>query len=334
MVVPIVAFHAQPQQDLATLDGLLAHARYAAFDVGARAGVPVLTALSGYLLFASGADRAPWSLYRRKTRTLLVPLLMWNLPLVVALIVLQAMGVGGDKFGAPLWPPDTVRWIDASFGLTRLTINYPLGFLRDLFVLSLLAPLLGIGLRRAAVPTVAACFAVFLMWDGPVIFREQMLPAFAMGGAAAYRRGVLRRLDRRGGIAALTFATGCAAFAWLGIGSAWVQLFALGAVPLLWAAAAVVPAAVIAGAARLSPASFFVFVSHAPIIAISWVVWRALSLPPMGHWIAGPVLTIGLLLAVYAFVLPRLPRALVRVALGGRFAPLSQTATAARHRRG
>lgn len=321
MIVLIVAFHAQPVQDAATLVGPpLAFLRFALPDVGARAGVPVLTALSGYLLFAGGADRAPWRLARRKARTLLAPLVIWNLPVVLLLAGLQASGWSGDGF-ARFWPPDAWQAIDATLGLTGLSANYPLTFLRDLFVLAALAPVLGPCLRRAPAMTVAASFALFMAWDGPVLIREQMLVAFALGGAAAARPAWLRRLDGHGLACIAVFVLGCFVIAGAGsVPGLAVQVFALLAVPLLWAAAGRVPTG---GAARLAPASFFLFVAHAPVVAASWIVWRRLPVPAELHWLVGPALAIGLLLAIYRLVLPLLPRRPVLVALGGRFTPTS-----------
>ena len=316
----IVLFHAQPLQDPGALTGVAAYLRHALVDVGARAGVPVLTALSGYFVFASRADRAPRRLYARKARSLLVPLLVWNAPVVALVVLLQARGLAG---GLTPVDPSPFGLLDATLGLSRMTPNYPLTFLRDLFALALLAPALGVALRRAPVPTLAGGVAIFLAPDGPVLFREQMLPAFLMGGAVARRPGLLRALDRHGVPCAAAFALGC-----LGLSAAgtlpppWVQLFALASVPLLWAAAGRLPRRIAASLAALSPASFFVFVAHAPILAASWIAWRTTDLPPQAHWTAGPVFALALLLVIYRFVLPRLPSGPVRTALGGRLSPI------------
>ena len=55
-----------------------------------RASVPVLTFISGYLLFKNNLDLKFSRLLRKKTTTILIPLILFNLPFVIFLYLVQS----------------------------------------------------------------------------------------------------------------------------------------------------------------------------------------------------------------------------------------------------
>jgi succinoglycan biosynthesis protein ExoH len=84
MVIGIVILHLPPYQGLSELDGSIFEYVKAFFAHGVfRASVPVLTVMSGYLIFATKLYTKPVKLLKKKVSTLLIPLIVWNLPLAV-----------------------------------------------------------------------------------------------------------------------------------------------------------------------------------------------------------------------------------------------------------
>jgi peptidoglycan/LPS O-acetylase OafA/YrhL len=111
-----------------------------------KVAVPVFFIMSGYLFFANVEK---WSLkvYKakilRRVKTLLIPYLIWNLLMAV-------------KLKSFSWSIFWVFWCPAGiqtdwFGQEQLMTapaNMPLWFLRDLMVVSLLTPIIYIGVRK------------------------------------------------------------------------------------------------------------------------------------------------------------------------------------------
>ena len=76
-----------------------------------------------------------------------MPLILWNIPIALAVFILQKYQLLGHQFSARLYPPTPLAWLNALTGLVSDPVNYPLNFLRDLFIISLISPVLGIFLK-------------------------------------------------------------------------------------------------------------------------------------------------------------------------------------------
>jgi len=196
MIFGIVMLHAPPYVPIAEVaetpfDQLKALFQHAIF----RTTVPVLTFVSGFLLFQSGLDRHPAKLARKKFRTIVVPFLFFNIGLLA--IALGLHHGAGITLSDDMIPHDRKGWLDAAFGLTGEPINYPLNFLRDLVALMIVAPLLGWILRHAPWIGLLAVVLVFRFnLDGRFVLRDVMWPVFYVGGLAAVRGWNMRALDR------------------------------------------------------------------------------------------------------------------------------------------
>src|SRR5688500_8098676 len=80
MIVVIVVLHTPPYVPISVIGSGLFDFVQAFFQTAAfRATVPVLTLISGYLLFRSGLDQHWTQLMKKKARTILVPFLFFNL---------------------------------------------------------------------------------------------------------------------------------------------------------------------------------------------------------------------------------------------------------------
>lgn len=275
-----------------------------------RVTVPVLTAISGYLLFRSGLDRRWGDLVSRKSRTILLPLVIWNLPLLLALYLVEARHLTSHTFVVPAYPFDVVNWIDLTLGLTAQPVNYPLYFLRDLFVLTLLAPLLGLALRGAPWLGLATVTSVFYFnLDGLLITRDTMAITFYLGGLVATRGWDITSLDRFWPVCLGLLAVGSTL-----IGAQYlsdIRWFTVVAPFLVWPlTAAAVDHPVARRLVAISPASFGVFVSHAPILLAFWLVFErfgSVESYPL-FWLTAPLAAIAVAVGIWRIAYRLAPR--------------------------
>ncbi len=266
-----------------------------------RCTVPVLTCVSGYLLFGSGLDTSASKLASKKFRTLLVPFFTCNTLLAVALFLMQS------HYRVPvsyqLYPFNPGTMLDAAFGFTKGPVNYPLNFVRDLLALMLLAPFLGWLLRRAAL---AGFFlTVVLFWfnvEGDLVLRNEMAIMFYIGGMAAVQRWDIKRLDKYAGLCLIVFLAICTSIVIFRIGNTTYLRFV--APFLLWPTTSLL---VDTKAGRWLAArakhSFFIFLLHAPVLILTYALYKRVdqSIPYEAYWFAAPLMTTWGLMALHRF---------------------------------
>lgn len=308
MIVGIVLLHAPPYVPIAEVantpfDLFKAYFQHAVF----RTTVPVLTCISGYLLFRSALDRYPVKLARKKFTTIVVPFLVFNLGLLaVALGLHYGLGITVSK---DMIPHDQKGWLNAAFGLNGAPINYPLNFLRDLVALMIAAPLIGWFLRNSPWIGLAIVALVYQFnLDGSFLLRNVMWPVFYVGGLAAVRNWNLRALDRYGAVCLALFLGLCAYVIAYRVAN--TNILRMVAPLLIWPASALlVPTAFGRWLARMSKYSFFVFVAHAPLLLATSIVYKpfAAHVPYPLYWLLAPVLTTAVLVLVYRLAMRTMP---------------------------
>ncbi len=152
--------------------------RWVLMEVFGRSAVPLLGLISGWLVAGSSRTRDWRSHISRKARTILLPMVLWNL-LAIALVSGAAWQLG---LAAPM--PQSLRWlVEEVLILTRPPdINVQMPFLRDLFLCMVLAPLL-VRLPTKALGAVALAAGVchVLGIGPPVILRASILMFFTLG---------------------------------------------------------------------------------------------------------------------------------------------------------
>lgn len=273
-----------------------------------RATVPVLTVISGFLLFGACLDQAPARLYRKKAYTILIPFLFFNLALL-------PFALGGELFvgielSDSLWPFDVPTWLDAAFGVSSSPINYPLNFLRDLLVLILLAPLFGWMLRNFAWPGLVLVGVVFFSnFDGLLIRRDLMAVLFYVGGMAAVRGWNLRLLDRHAIACLLVFLLACAGMVAFRVAD--TTYLRLAAPFLIWPAALLLVGTSFGmWLARMSRYSFFMFLGHAPVLMATSVLYKRYgdAVPYPVYWVLAPFFVTAVLVGVYHLGFAMMPR--------------------------
>jgi succinoglycan biosynthesis protein ExoH len=306
------------------------------FEIGLfRGTVPTLSLIAGFLLFRAGLDLAPGALYRKKARTLLVPFLVFNVGLVMLVALLQSCF--HLVFLRDLLRGAAHDWINALAGVKAVPLNYPLYFLRDLIVLVALAPVLGWLLRRRPRTGMVLVGLVFgLGLDGWLVLRDASAVMFYLGGWLALAQGELTAADRWALPCAAALCLLCVATMVLRLDDNTCLVYA--APFLIWPAVSLLKGTALwAWALRTSRYSFFVFLAHAPLLELLYQGWLALhpyaAIPYELFWVAAPLLTIAVLIALYHAALRMAPRAFnaaigARARLGERMAAPSGDSTA------
>ena len=145
------------------------------FDILGRSSLPLLTIISGWLL--AELDRPLRKVLRNRVRTLVVPLVLWNLLMLAAQLAWAQLS--GEWQDVPATPLEAANGVIALAGPSA---NLPLAFLRDLLVVSALSPLVVLGVRRFGVLLVAPLLVLAIVMPyGLVILRTQILFFFALG---------------------------------------------------------------------------------------------------------------------------------------------------------
>lgn len=311
MIVGVVVLHAPPHVPIAeTGPGLFNFIKAFFQNAAFRATVPILTLISGYLLFRSALDQQWMRLAKKKMRTIVVPFCVFNLVVLAGAFVAQYQF--GLRMSYQLLPFDLPTWLDAAFGLTYSPINYPLNFLRDLIVLMAFAPLMGKILRSWPwVGLVAVIFIFHNNLDGTLILREVMPIMFYLGGMAATRRWNLLALDRYSLPCLGLFLVLCACVVHFRIGN--TTYFRYIAPFLIWPAASLLHNTQVGRWLQSqSKTSFFIFLAHAPLLLVLSVVYQKLGsdIPYPLYWFAVPVVVIAILSLLHHALMRICPRLL------------------------
>jgi hypothetical protein len=140
--------------------------------------VSLLSVVSGYFIVSSLAKAGASSLLMSKLRTLVVPLLAWNL-LMLALLSIYGLLRGKWQDMPDLTVPGIA---DALLALVGWPLDVPLWFLRDLFVCCLFSPVLYVLLKRLPVATMALLVVYTLFGEELYLLqRPQLMLFFALG---------------------------------------------------------------------------------------------------------------------------------------------------------
>jgi succinoglycan biosynthesis protein ExoH len=320
MIFGIVILHTPPYVPLAEtgttfFDLFKAFFQHAFF----RASVPVLTFISGYLLFSSSLDLKFRLLVKKKTKTILNPLILFNLPLVFLLYFVQFSHLIDYEFSQQVYPFDVAVWLDAITGLNGSPVNYPLNFLRDLYIISISAPVFGLLIRRYPLTGLVGVFILFWFnFDGPIILRNTMPIVFYLGGLAAVYQWDLKALDKYAVIFFTVFLALCVAIVYFDIENR--NYLRVVSPILIWPAAAlVVNTRFGLWVSGMSKYSFFTFLMQGPLLLALWLVYQKLFtvIPYWIFWATAPILTAIILAYFYKLTRYRFPR-IMQFALGGR----------------
>lgn len=273
-----------------------------------RATVPLLSLISGYLLFSAGLDLAPVKLYKKKLKTLAIPFFFFNVMLAVLMYGIE-MATG--------WAPwyqmgrmSQMELVNGFYAVTAYPFNFPLYFIRDLLVVTLLVPLFGLFIRHAPVIGLAAVAAIFYGdLDGSLVLRFS-IPVFVyVGGLAAVYKWDLSAADRHALPCFAVFLCGAAAIVAFRITD--IDWFVFTAPFLVWPAASRLVATRYGKWAQAnSNSSFFIFCAHAPLQMVPYHFYRHHpdSMPEALYWFGSFALCIAALLAAHRLAMRTMPK--------------------------
>lgn len=250
-----------------------------------RVGVPCLSAISGYLLFRQGTASLDYGkTIRRKTKTIILPFLLWNSAFFLFVLLLQYYGIG-DGYLPDLSEATPHTLSTLLFAIDGTPVNLPLYFLRDLFVCILLSPLLAVLIRRA--PFLTLAFLLLLAaWPISIglVLRNSILFSFSFGIYLRLYRIDVTIMDRYAALigpafillaallATAAYITGPGLPLWLEVCR---NLMVIVGIPGFWALSAIFIRSRfgqrLAGTGGLS---FWIFCAHYPLLFCLWVLWN------------------------------------------------------------
>jgi len=202
-------------------------------------------------------------------------------------------------------------------------MNNALHFIRELFVLMLLAPFIGLILRRAPLVGLVLISTFFLFdIDGQLILRNTMAVMFYIGGMAAVGQWNVKKYDRYALHCAVALILLCAGLLYFRVEDR--TLIYIAAPLLVWPLASLLQDTALGKwAARHSHYSFFIFLSHMPLIEIVRRIYVHVDhIVPEAVFVYGvPFLLIGILIQVYKYLDYLMPSAFAFI-VGARSKPV------------
>ncbi|MBB5574526.1 acyltransferase family protein [Rhizobium paranaense] len=250
-----------------------------------RVGVPCLSAISGYLLFRHGEASLDYGkTIRRKTRTVLLPFLLWNTAFFLFVLLLQNRGIG-DGYLPDLTNASPRTLATLLFATEGAPIDLPLYFLRDLFVCILISPLLAMLIRRYPLPTLTFLLLLAaLPVSLGIVLRNSILFSFSFGIYLSLYRIDLTIIDRYAApigaaFLALTALWATGAYVTAPEQPAWLQfsrdVMVLAGIPGFWALSAILIKNRLAQRlAATGGLSFWIFCAHHPVLLSLWILWN------------------------------------------------------------
>lgn len=301
----------------------------------ATVSVPLFFLIAGFLFF-SGSGTSPeefLSKIVKRGKTLLVPLIFWNLLCLAVTALGEATPATVQFFGGrsvPVASFSALDFFNAIFGITSHPIAFQFWFIRDLIVLAVLSPAIYFLLNRIGILFLAILalrwFSASAAGTMPFLSREAVL-FFSLGGFLAIRKIDVLGIDRWGVLTMLSYVP-ISIFDAITKGAAINNPIhklaeAIGIVFVFGVTKYARESAKYKGRLiALASASFFVFASHEPLLtAIRKLSFRLLA--PSGSielaflYFCDPLLVVVICLALYYFCQRTMPR-FTSIITGGR----------------
>ena len=320
MIIGVVIIHIPPYTALPDLafnftDTTKAFFSHAFF----RAGVPILAAISGYLLFRSSLHLNMPKLIIKKARTLIIPLIIWNIPFAIVIVAVQYYNPHIYDAAYILYPFSLEGWLNGVFSMYNPPFNKPLYFLRDLFVIAVLAPLYWQLFKKIPYLGFAVIIVIFAYdLDGPLITRDSMYAAYYLGILAATQKWDLRMLDKYAYPLFALYVMGCIFMIFYKIDNR--DAYSIIAPFLIWPILSKITYTR-AGDILVDNAkpSFLLFLSHVPIMFIFYQLYMRIdnNIPYLVFWLVTPVITTFIIIKFLSKT-EQISPPLYRLSTGGR----------------
>ena len=150
--------------------------RFIFADGVGRTSIGLLAIASGFLAIGTARVFPFGKFAMKRVRSLLLPMVIWSAIILCFYLLGERVEAGylerqvGEAFAWSHIP----NWL---FGITDHPANFPLGFLRDLFICALLTPVFVLAMRKAALPVLAVLF-VLMVTHAPTPFLGNNIPLF------------------------------------------------------------------------------------------------------------------------------------------------------------
>lgn len=320
MVMGIVVTHIPPWLDITdlsfttpeTIKAFFSHALF-------RAAVPILAAISGYLLFSSKLFLDIKKLLTKKFRSIIIPLIIWNLPFAIIIFLLQSFDSNIYTSHHTLYPFSLSNWLIAVTAVIDSPINAPLYFLRDLFVISMLAPFYWMLFKNVPYVGLAVVLIIFYFnLDGDIILRDSMFVTFYFGILASTQQWNLRSLDKYAYSLLIIFLFACIYIVYDKIDNK--ETFIIFSPFLIWPALSKIVYTPLGDfLAKYTKYSFLLFLSHLPIMFVFYKIFLIIgdNIPYFVFWVISPLITIYLALVIIPKIEYLFPSA-YKLSVGGR----------------
>jgi hypothetical protein len=151
-----------------------------------RASVPALSIIGGFLAVSAYQRRSKWLLYaKERFQTLIIPLITWNVIIIaLSLVILFGTGAHTDIINK-LMPFDQItlsKALDSVTAYKTESVTTALTFLRDIFVCSLLIPLLILAFKRLGIVALTIIWLMGLtIGFAPIVLRDTIMLFYASG---------------------------------------------------------------------------------------------------------------------------------------------------------
>ena len=299
--------------------------------------VPCFFFFSGYLFYnhlPGNTFNVAWvkRKWERRVRTLVIPYVLWNLLNVTAVVLItilfQKLGISVTSNQMPTVEKGPLFWF------VKGPINFPLWYLRDLIVLSILAPFLYYPIQKG--PNLFLAFLFLLYFASTQMDFYPSLTFFGVGCWFAITQKNIwtfcQQKKYHAYLLAFVFSTMATAFwgrqhiqAYL-----WLVFAPFGMISFINIYDSLITKTRIAKySLKLSETVFFIYAAH-EIYILGWTKGFLLRLAGeglVGHWIcyfAAPLLTLLLCLALF-YLLKKLTPKLLSFFCGGRISSIPAT---------
>ena len=262
-------------------------------DILARAAVPLLFLISGFLLYKKNPNSM--ANIKKKSKSILLPYLLWITVAILFFYLAQSLPFASQYFSSPhnlIRNFSFLDWVDAYFGKftnrAPYPFLYPFWFLRDLFILNLCFPFIKAFLNKAPLTYL---LTTLLLWMGDIhscLFSAEALFFFSIGFQAAKCGITVKSVDsisfQDATIAYLFFIT-LELFIYKNVTIIHKANILLGSVVLLKTANYLANKEVIyTWSSKLEGYAFFLYASHEPLLTILKKI-SAKSLPQNGVYV-------------------------------------------------
>ncbi len=287
-------------------------------NVLGRASVPALSVLGGYLAVSAYNRRSNWWKYvKERWQTIVIPMITWNIILIIlSILIFATIGASTDvvRKMSPFQHMSPLVLADLITSYNNGSATIALNFLRDIFVCSLMFPLINQLVKRFDVAGVGIIWLVGLtVTFSPIVLKANILMFFTAGVYFALHSTRLIPSPRVALklIATLLIVFGLVYF--LPALSAYAgkvpnTIFRV-LVTTAFLMASITLSRINAGKllARLEPMTYLLFLSHTTIFLVLWGVWQRLfgnemTWPYPLFFIIAPIIAVFIVYWLYKLV--------------------------------